>query len=53
MKTQWQVLNSTDGRIIKTYDTEQEAIDKLEKGPPADLMGTVYWTLRKIWTNKK
>lgn len=55
MKVQYQVVEVTRSdreHVVSTHDTEEEAVAEIEK-TPADLMGTVEFTIRKIWTNRR
>lgn len=53
MKIKYQVVDVTrEGResVQNEYDTEEQALAYIEN-IPEDLLGTVVFTIRKVWTN--
>lgn len=53
MKPKWVVMETKWDKEVERFDTESQAVEFVQKGPPADLMGDVEWYIRKIWTNRK
>lgn len=50
----WAVMrrSGNDRREAARYDTEEEAIKDLESMFAKDVMGTLEYTIEKVWTNK-
>lgn len=53
MKIKFWVIDesSRGGKTVHTADSEEDAIEWIEKHTPADLMGTVYYSIKKVYTS--
>lgn len=52
LKPKFQVISVSSGKVEKTFDTEDEAESYiLSINVPADLLGIVYYTIKKVWVN--